>query len=708
MMASGASWQLPILSPRAWDMVGFALRTWLTAMLALYVSFVLQLESPYWTLLAVWILALPSPGMMLSKALYFSLGTTAGAVLGIVLIALFAQTPELFVFALALLVAASTVASNILTNFRAYGTVLVGYTAGIVAAGAINTPDQVFFIGMARAAAILTGAACSIFVNSIFAPHRSEGLTREKLRAALKDAAHRAAYSWKADNEVRLQIGRKLIFDLIALNTLIEYAAAESATFRLHANQARSLLTHVFSLISARRALDAHLLRCGWPRHAALEIFHSTILDFLNEMPEQLDEGSVDELIAGLDDVHRQLALLRPEEEMESSEELVSMRFVIDRMDDLLDELDGALKDWRDILYGNWKRTPTLSLNFHRDLRAAWINGLRAFLAVNAMGALWIASAWDSGPLALVFVSILLSLFSAQPHPDKIGWNFFKAGVLATILALFCKFLILSAGSGFDYLTLALGLFFFPLALVMANPSMAAPALSFAFVFCYVVRPDNVTVYDLGGSLNIAVAVLLGVLIGTLSYVLLLPPNPQAARRYVTYRIRRGIEEMARLNPIPHFCFWETRMYDRVIRLYDPQNPSGTSTDEWLEAGLGAITLGNELLRLRYWLETERPSGELQATLKEVIGVFGSFFSKPQDAVAEVKNCIRKMAQLDPGPGHQERRCWARGLGALEEIDVYLARHPKLAQFGPAVDKSITHGTGESDLFPGKGASRSA
>jgi uncharacterized membrane protein YccC len=692
-----ASWQLPLLSPRAWDMVGFALRTWLTAMLALYVSFVFQLESAYWTLLAVWILAQPTPGMMLSKSLYFALGTVVGAFLGIVLIALFSQTPELFVLALALLVAASTVASNILTNFRAYGTVLIGYTAGIVAAGAISAPDHVFFIGMARGAAILTGVGCSIFVNLIFAPQRSEALTREKLRAVLKDAAHRAGYSWKADNEVRLQIGRKLIFDLIALNTLIEYAAAESGAFRLLANQARSLLAHIFSLISARRSLDAHLIRCGWPEHEALEVFHTVILDFLNEMPGQLDQGKVDDLLLSLGEMQLQLERLQPEEEAGSSEELVSKRFVIDRMDDLLYHLERALKDWCDILHGNWKKTPTLSLNFHRDLRAAWINGLRAFIAVNAMGAFWIASAWERGPLALVFVAVLISLFSAQPHPDQVGWNFLKAGFLAAILGLICKFFVLSTGSGFEYLTFALGLFFIPLALVMANPSMAAPALSFAFVFCYVVQPANPTVYNLSESLNIALAVMMGIFFGTLSYVLIFPPNPQAARRYVTYRIRRGLEEIARLNPIPSFSFWETRMYDRVIRLYDPQNPSGTSTNEWLEAGLGSITLGNEILRLRHWLETEIHSHELKTILQNVIAAFGCFFSKPQYAVAEVKDNIRKMAQLDPGCGQPERRCWARLLGALEEIDVYLARHPKLVTIESAINKSIAHGTEEPE-----------
>src|ERR1700678_3627083 len=93
----GAVQQKLVLSPRAWAMSAFAMRAWVASMLALYVAYVLQLESPYWAWLAVWIVAQPTPGMLLSKSLYLVLGTIAGAVFGIALIALFAQTPELFV-----------------------------------------------------------------------------------------------------------------------------------------------------------------------------------------------------------------------------------------------------------------------------------------------------------------------------------------------------------------------------------------------------------------------------------------------------------------------------------------------------------------------------------------------------------------------------------------------------------------------------------
>jgi uncharacterized membrane protein YgaE (UPF0421/DUF939 family) len=283
--------KLPFFPPITGNMMAFALRNWLASMLALYIAMALQLDSPVWSWLTVWIVAQPTPGMVLSKSLYRVIGTIAGATIAVVLIALFAQTPDLFVLALALLVGACTVGSNILTNFRAYATVLAGYTAGIVASDSISAPDQVFLIAMARASAILVGIACGVLVNSLFAPHRAEGVTRDKLAELLKEAANRAVLSWQSPIEVRLKIGKKLIDDAIALDTLIEYAAAESGIFRLQANNARSLVAHIFGLISARRSLDAHLHRCGWPRHDALQIFHGVVVDLLHDVPLKLDQG---------------------------------------------------------------------------------------------------------------------------------------------------------------------------------------------------------------------------------------------------------------------------------------------------------------------------------------------------------------------------------------------------------------------------------
>jgi len=95
--------------------------------------------------------------------------------------------------------------------------------------------------------------------------------------------------------------------------------------------------------------------------------------------------------------------------------------------------------------------------------------------------------------------------------------------------------------SEFEFFALTLGCVLVPLGLVLSHPSTAAAASVFSLVFVNVVRPYNPMVYDLSKTLNLWLAIETGILLGTLSYILIFPPNPLAARKYVTYSIRRGL-----------------------------------------------------------------------------------------------------------------------------------------------------------------------
>jgi uncharacterized membrane protein YccC len=207
--------------------------------------------------------------------------------------------------------------------------------------------------------------------------------------------------------------------------------------------------------------------------------------------------------------------------------------------------------------------------------------------------------------------------------------------------------------------------------------------VAFSLVFLNLAGPANPMAYDLADSINMALAIEVGVLAGTLAYVLIFPPNAHAARAYVTYRIRLGLGLLASQSPIPPFSQWETRMYDRVNRLHDPQNPSGTHTNEWFEAGLGALTLGNEILRLRHWLAEEPLAAGVRSALERVIRGLVTIESEPERAYASLQSGRARVSALDPGTGQAGRIAWARVTGALEEIDVYLANHPRLLNRAP-------------------------
>ena len=143
-------------------------------------------------------------------------------------------------------------------------------------------------------------------------------------------------------------------------------------------------------------------------------------------------------------------------------------------------------------------------------------------------------------------------------------------------------------------------------------------------------------------------------LVGTLAYVLIFPPDPLAARRYVTYRIRRGLGLLARMPADPALFAIGRRACTTAstgctIRTILPAR----TTDEWFEAGLGALTLGNEILRLRHWLEREPlPRARRAGRCGQVVDALRRFLRRARAApTTQVKRGCAQLAPLDPGPG---------------------------------------------------------
>ena len=79
----------------------FAIRVWLTMILALFVSFWLQLEAPATAAVTVGILAEPTRGQALDKAAFRLLGTVVGVTASIAITGLFSQERDLILAAFA-------------------------------------------------------------------------------------------------------------------------------------------------------------------------------------------------------------------------------------------------------------------------------------------------------------------------------------------------------------------------------------------------------------------------------------------------------------------------------------------------------------------------------------------------------------------------------------------------------------------------------
>jgi uncharacterized membrane protein YccC len=135
----------------------FAIRIWLAIVIALYVSFWLELEAPSSAAVTVAILALPTRGQVLGKAVFRLTATVFGVTASIVIVGIFAQTEGLLLVAFAAWLGICVYAVGLLDGNRAYAAALSGYTVAIIAVQQIDNPQHVFESGMARGAAIARG-----------------------------------------------------------------------------------------------------------------------------------------------------------------------------------------------------------------------------------------------------------------------------------------------------------------------------------------------------------------------------------------------------------------------------------------------------------------------------------------------------------------------------------------------------------------------
>src|SRR5262249_14181640 len=158
----------------------FAIRIWLATILALFVSFWLQLEAPTTAALTVGILAEPTRGQALEKAGFRLLATILGVTASIAITGLFCQARDLILAAFAAWIGVCVFASKLLDGYRAYAAVLSGYTVAFIATQQIDNPQHVFEASMARCAAIAVGVLSMTVVNTLmFAPDRHPRLVAQ-------------------------------------------------------------------------------------------------------------------------------------------------------------------------------------------------------------------------------------------------------------------------------------------------------------------------------------------------------------------------------------------------------------------------------------------------------------------------------------------------------------------------------------------------
>jgi uncharacterized membrane protein YccC len=234
----------------------FAIRVWLAMILALFVGFWLQLDTPSTAALTVAILAEPTRGEALDKAGFRLLATVVGVTASIAITGIFSQARDLLLAAFAAWLGICVFAAKLFDGYRAYAAVLSGYTVTIIATELIDNPQHVFQAGMDRGAAIAVGILSIAVVNAfVFAPDRYPKLLAQLVAIHRRIRAHAGA---ALREPVKSSAFLALLRDIVALRPEIASVALESSSGSAMSAAARSAAVALVAELQAARTSHGH------------------------------------------------------------------------------------------------------------------------------------------------------------------------------------------------------------------------------------------------------------------------------------------------------------------------------------------------------------------------------------------------------------------------------------------------------------------
>lgn len=580
----------------------FGLQLWASVCLTLFVAFWLELDTPSWAAASAAIVCQPQLGASLRKGWGRMIGTVIGAIMIVVLTALFPQDRVAFLISLALWAAVCAFGATILRNFASYAAALAGYTAAIIAAdtlGAFGGPNtEVFLLAVNRASEICIGIVCA----GIVLAGTDLGSAQRRLATSFAALATDIAGGFLA---MLARVGpeqpdtrperREFARRVIALDPEVDQAIGESGELRYRLATLQTGVRGLLAALDGWRGVAAHLERL--PKDSARQDAET----ILSSLPAQLQSlmRSGASLLWMADPIG-----LRSRCEA-AIQRLLALPVTTPSLSLLVHQtaklLTGLLQsiDALVLLGGGGpsrpsssRRTTWLSVP---DRLPALLNAGRAFVTMCVVELVWVVTAWPSGAFAMAFAAIVVLLLSPRGDLAFAAALAFMAGTVATIIcAATIQFAVLPSLETFPAFCIAIGVYYVPVGYLMARttkPAAIAILTALAVSFMPILAPTNPITYNTEQFYNVALAIFVGSGIATLSFQLIPPLPPMVRTRRLLTIALRDLHRLAmgRLS----LQAWDERMFGALVALPDQAGPLQRAQL------LAALSVGSELMQLR-------------------------------------------------------------------------------------------------------------
>lgn len=562
--------QLLAFRPSRLDII-FACKTFVAGMLALFISFELDLINPMWSIGTVLIIASPYSGMVSSKCIYRLVGTAAGAIIALLLTPHFINTPWLFTIILALWVGFALYISLLDRTPRSYVFMLAGYSTAMIVYNAITYVDtyNIFDIALARVLEISVGVISTAVVSATFFPVHVGAMIKQRVIKTLQDLENifEKLISAQDTNQNYTQILGVITRDASDIHALAVHLAYEKGELQGMTKPLQEML-HQVSLVVANlvamsqriKQLEQMPLTTLAPRLSQLR---QQTLQFLNQ-EKQLTADNLRDLPPQFEQDFSELIA------MASSEQKTVLAALKMDVRHFIANMLAVKLLWQQIQKGH-KEIPseitaitTKYPSLHRDHGIAVRGGISAVLITFIVTGAWILSGWKAGFMMAQMGAITACILTALDNPVPVLRIFIWGSIVSAGLVFIYAFGIFPHITHFWQLALVLFPIFLVSVSMMANQMLMPIGMVLGINTMMGLNLHNKYSMDAVSYLDSSFAMILGVLVSLIVIDLVRAVSPDTSATRILSLHYQAMRQALTLSYGIDFKIHLRSMLDRV------------------------------------------------------------------------------------------------------------------------------------------------
>jgi len=530
--------QILAFRPSRLDLI-FATKTFIAGMLALFVSFELDLINPMWSIGTVLIIANPYSGMVSSKCVYRVVGTIGGAVIALMLTPHLINTPWLFTVVLSLWVGFALYVSLLDRTARSYAFMLAGYSTAMIVFNAITYIDQynIFDIALARVIEISIGVISSAVVSATILPMHIGSAIKQRVIKTLKDTENLFANLLNTDSQQNnTQLLAAITRDTTDIHALAVHLSYEKGELHGMTKPLQEMLHQISMVVANLVALSERIkqlqeLRFIETHSEKLQQLSAHVVHFLEQKDLIIDEN----ILQLPDEFESDFASL-----MESASTHQQVLVAAMKMDvrHFISNVLAVKVLWQRIQQGN-KEIPdnitpmtTKYPSLHRDHGVAIRGGISAVLITFIVTGVWIISGWKAGFMMAQMGAVTACILTALDNPVPVLRIFIWGSIASAVLVFVYAFGIFPHVTTFWELGLVLLPMFLFAVSMMANQMLMPVGMVLGINTMMGLNLHNAYSMDAVSYLDGSFAMILGVLVSlvVIDVVRAMSPDTSASR----------------------------------------------------------------------------------------------------------------------------------------------------------------------------------